>query len=667
LNEQTQNAAQQLIKQARFSDAEQVVTETLKDIALSDEHVELLYLLAVAQRYQNNHTDSLQTLALLLSLNKEHARAWQERGHNHLATNEPNNARIAFQGAVHFNPALTASWQALINLYKTEDNQQGLEHAINEVNYLKSLPPPLVAVNSFINEGKFFKADQLCRHFLRDNKQHIEGMRLLAKVGEQLDVLADAEFLLETALAIAPDNNRVRYDLANLLLKMQKFETALMHTAELVKTSPENLVFLSLHGNATAGVGDHAGAISIYNEVIDSAPNQHKLHVMRGHAEKTIGHLANSIRSYRKAFEIQPDYGDAFWSLANTKTYQFTKDEIEHMVQFEQSETISTEDQTHLCFALGKALEDRGNFDQSFSYYERGNDLMREEVRHRATNLNIRTQAQMDVCTADLFKQKSKVGFDAPDPIFVLGLPRAGSTLIEQILASHSQIDGTMELPNLIWLAQRLRGSSHLEEESGSPRYPQILTELDDTYFHRFGEQFIEQTRIYRESAPFFVDKNPNNFFHIGLIKLILPNAKVIDARRHPMSCCFSGFKQLFGQGQEFSYGLTEIGNYYREYVELMDHWDHVLPGFVHRVQHEDVVDNLEQEVRRLLEFCNLPFENECVEFYKTHRSVRTPSSEQVRQPIFRTALDAWQNYEPWLGPLKEALGPEVRARYNIQ
>ena len=667
MNEQIQNTAQELIKQAKFADAEQTVTAALKDVALTEEHTELLYLLAVAQRYQSNHKGALETLTLLLTLNKEHARGWQERGHNHLAVQDLTNARIAFQGAVHFNPALIASWKALINLHKAEENQQGLEHAEAEVKYLESLPQALVAVNSFINEGKYFKADQLCRHFLRDNKQHVEGMRLLAKVGEQLDVLADAEFLLETALEIAPDNDLVRYDLANLLLKMQKFEPALAHTTELIKKSPDNLTFLSLHGNATAGVGDHTGAIAIYNQVIALAPNQHKLHVMRGHAEKTIGHLANSIRSYRKAFEIQPDYGDAFWSLANTKTYQFTKDEIEHMVKFEQSDTISTEDRTHLCFALGKALEDRDSFEQSFTYYARGNDLMREEVRHRATNLNIRTQAQMDVCTSDLFKSKSDVGFDAPDPIFILGLPRAGSTLIEQILASHSQIDGTMELPNLIWLAQRLRGSSHIEEESGSPRYPQILTELDDDYFRRFGEQFIEQTRIYRESAPFFIDKNPNNFFHIGLIKLILPNAKVIDARRHPMSCCFSGFKQLFGQGQEFSYGLTEIGNYYREYVELMDHWDHVLPGFVHRVQHEDVVDNLEQEVHRLLEFCNLPFENACVEFYKTHRSVRTPSSEQVRQPIFRTALDAWENYEPWLGPLKEALGPEVRTRYKIQ
>ena len=386
---------------------------------------------------------------------------------------------------------------------------------------------------------------------------------------------------------------------------------------------------------------------------------------MRGHAQKTVGQLKEAVDSYREAYEIKPDYGDAFWSLANTKAYRFSDPEIEQMREQEQDESVDHEDRIHLCFALGKAFEDQADYAQSFEYYERGNALKQQAVGHKPEFLNIRATAQKKVCSREFFQERLSVGFTDPAPIFIVGLPRAGSTLLEQILSSHSQVDGTMELPNIISLAQRLRGTGPQEE--GQPRYPMILSELDHEYFRRFGEQFIEETRVYRADAPFFIDKNPNNFFHVGLIKLILPNAKVIDARRHPMSCCFSGFKQLFGQGQEFSYGLREIGNYYREYVDLMRHWDDALPGFVHRVQHEELVDNLEGEVRRLLEFCGLEFEQACLEYYKTERSVRTPSSEQVRQPIFKTSLELWKHFEPWLDPLKEALGENVRRDFGIE
>jgi tetratricopeptide (TPR) repeat protein len=518
-----------------------------------------------------------------------------------------------------------------------------------------------------IHEGKLYKAERLCRHFLRNDKQHIEGMRLLAAIGNRLEVLSDAEFLLESCVKFAPDHDAARYDYANLLLKMQKFEKAYEQTRMLAEKVPDNLAYQSLHANATSGIGDYQKAIELYNEVLNKSPGQVMLYVMRGHAEKTSGQLDAAIGSYRKAYELQPDLGDAFWSLANTKTYSFTDAELAHMEKYEASASIANEDRIHMCFALGKAFEDRGEFDSSFRYYSRGNALKQESVRHKPTHLAIRTGAQIEVCTAEFFEQKQGVGFAAPDPIFIVGLPRAGSTLLEQILASHSMVAGTHELPNIIALAQRLRGSPNLiEEEGGTPNYPKILTELDDAYFRRFGEQFIEDTRVYRQDAPFFIDKNPNNFFHIGLIRLILPNAKVIDARRHPMSCCFSGFKQLFGQGQEFSYELAQIGNYYREYVKLIDHWDNVLPGFVLRVQHEDVVEDLQTEVRRMLEFCNLPFEQACVDFHKTARSVRTPSSEQVRQPIYKSGLEQWRHYEPWLDPLKDALGPDVLARYPI-
>lgn len=660
-------SARACIERGEFEAAEVELIKAISGGRLSEQLSDALYLLAVAQRYQRKLEHAGKTLRELLELHPENARAWQERGHVCLSENDLEKARTAYEQAVRRNPALLASWKALTNLYGTAGLNEQLAMAEREVTYLASLPDQLLGVLSLFNDGKLYKADQLCRNFLRQNKQHVEGMRMLAMIGEQLGVLMDAEFLLETALEIEPDYPRLRYDYANLLLRMQKFAKAQEQTEALVASEPENLRYLALLANALAGVGEHERAIETYDRVIESRDGQFVLHVMRGHAQKTVGRLGDAIASYRAAYEMQPQYGDAFWSLANTKTYGFTAAEIEHMRRAEADERIGVDDRIHMCFALGKALEDADEYENSFTYYEKGNLLKQGVVKHRRDFLEKRVEAQKSVCTRELFTARRNVGCPVADPIFIVGLPRAGSTLLEQILASHSMVDGTLELPNIIALSQRLRGPvGQTAESEKNPRYPQILAELDNDYFRRFGEQFIEDTRVYRQDAPLFIDKNPNNFFHLGLIRLILPNAKVIDARRHPMSCCFSGFKQLFGQGQEFSYGLQEIGDYYRRYVELMDHWDEVLPGFVLRVHHEDVVDDLEIQVRRMLKFCGLPFEASCLEFHRTERSVRTPSSEQVRQPIYRSGLDAWQHYERWLEPLKRALGPEVRSRYGI-
>jgi tetratricopeptide (TPR) repeat protein len=659
--------ARDLIEAGDFAGAESRIRRATKDGSVTHHDPQALYLLAVSQRYQRKLERAARTLDRLIEQHPDHARAWQERGHVGLSANELPIAREAYAQAVQRNPALLASWKALANLYELTGMADRAARARAEIAHLTALPEPLLGALSLLYDGKLAKADRLCRHFLRQNKQHVEGMRILAQIGEQLGVLTDAEFLLETALELEPGNTRVRYDLANLLLKMQKFEKALDQTTALVRVAHDDFRFLALHANALAGVGDHQAAIDAYNRVIGAREGQFVLLVMRGHAEKTIGRLEDAIESYRSAYRMHPQYGDAFWSLANTKTYRFTDNEIGHMRRAETAEDIDTDDRIHMCFALGKALEDRGDYACSFEYYERGNSLKQGLVRHDPEFLARRVDAQKALLTTEFFAEKADVGCSARDPIFIVGLPRAGSTLLEQILASHSMVDGTMELPNITALAERLRSPlGHSVKAGAEPRYPGILAELDSDYFRRFGEQFLEDTRVYRHSAPMFIDKNPNNFFHVGLIRLILPNAKVIDARRHPMSCCFSGFKQLFGQGQEFSYGLEEIGDYYRRYVELMAHWDEVLPGFVLRVQHEDVVDDLAGQVRRLLEFCGLPFEDACLEYHKTERSVRTPSSEQVRQPIYRSGLDAWQHYEPWLAPLKAALGPDVRAAYGL-
>jgi tetratricopeptide (TPR) repeat protein len=385
---------------------------------------------------------------------------------------------------------------------------------------------------------------------------------------------------------------------------------------------------------------------------VEDAPAAADLHLSIGHALKTLGRQKDAIEAYWKAAHVKPSFGDAYWSLANLKTYRFAEADIARMRE-QEGGTIPPIDRYHLCFALGKALEDREAFAESFTYYARGNALKKAEIQYRPESTERNTHLQKAVFSADFLDLRRNAGCESPDPIFVVGLPRAGSTLIEQILASHSQVEGTMELADITRLVVRLQGRTYDER---SPPYPAVVADLSAEQLRAFGEKYISDTAVYRTGKTFFIDKNPNNFRHLGLIHLILPNAKIIDARREPMACCFSNFKQLFAAGQEFTYDLQDIARYYRTYVELMAHWDEVLPGKILRVQHEDVVGDLEGNVRRILDFCGLPFERSCLEFYKTERSVRTASSEQVRRPIYQEGLTQWRHFEPWLDPLKQAL-----------
>jgi hypothetical protein len=357
----------------------------------------------------------------------------------------------------------------------------------------------------------------------------------------------------------------------------------------------------------------------------------------------------------------RPSFGDAYWSLANLKTYRFSDDEIARMLIEQASPATSLVDRYHLCFALGKAFEDRGEYAESWRHYEQGNALKRSESRYRPEIFETNTRKQMEVCTREFLQCHASVGDPSAAPIFIVGLPRAGSTLIEQILASHSQVEGTQELADIPRIVLDLQGR---DPDLDNPRYPGVLVDMKPGDFRKLGEKYLHDTRIYRSGKPYFIDKMPNNFRHLGLIHLMLPNAKIIDARREPMACCFSNLKQLFAQGQEFTYSVEDIARYYRTYLELMRHWDNVLPGRVLRVHHEDVVEDLEGNVRRILDYCGLPFESTCLDFHKTDRSVRTPSSEQVRQPIFREGLDQWKKYEPWLEPLKSALS-DALTRYR--
>ncbi len=618
------------------------------------EHANSLYFLAVCQRKSGDGDAALTTLNKLKASHPRYARAYQEAGHNYRTSNQTAAAQIAFEQAVELNPALLASWKALALCYDSARNAEKGNEARQHVAWLSSLPPQLLTVTSLIQDNKLFRAETLCRNFLQNHPHHIEAMRLLAELGSKLQILDDAEFLLESCVEFSPDYQRARLDYVQVLHKRQKFSKALEQAEKLQAQDPNNLSFEIILATENQAVGNFDKALSIYDRVLRRKPNLHSVHTARAHALKTIGRTQDAIKSYRTAYCYKPDYGDAFWSLANLKTYHFPDQEVAQMRDYEAAASTTRTDRTHLCFALGKALEDREEFAESFAYYDRGNLLKKQESGYRAERIEAALDAQKQNFDAAFFREKSDVGCPSKEPLFIVGLPRAGSTLVEQILASHSQIDGTMELANIIGLAHRLNGRRLLQQD---PRYPKIMLELSDQRFRKFGERYIEDTRFHRHGGDYFIDKMPNNFRHIALIQLILPNAKIIDARRQPLACCFSGFKQLFAEGQQFTYGLEEIGRYYKAYVEIMDHWDAELPGKILRVQYEDVVADLKAQVHRILEFCQLPFEQQCIDFHTTERAIRTPSSEQVRQPIYESGLDQWRHYEPYLKPLKEALG----------
>ena len=629
-------------------------------LVLDEGNKDALYILAVSLRLQKNYDVSVAAIDRLIEADSTNGRAYQERGHLLRDMGRIDDAFLAYQAAVTQNAALPGSWKMLADINFSEGRVEMAEFAEAQYSYLTDLPPELQSVASLIQEGRLVKAENICRHFLQTKGHHVEAIRFLADIGIKFNSFDEAEFLLESAIVLEPDNNGAHMDYVNVLNKRQKFDKALEQAVLLRVKAPDSPPIEMLYANQNLVVGNFDEALTIYRERAQKVPNNPSIHLTLGHALKTTGSQAEAIEAYTRAYRIKPDFGDAYWSLANLKTYRFDATQIAAMREMEAASSTQLADRYHLCFALGKALEDQGDYADAFAYYERGNRLKRDEVGYDWRRISKEIEAQIAHCTTDVFAHAQGGGCAAKDPIFILGLPRAGSTLLEQILASHSQVEGTMELPNILALAHKLDGRRRIDEEA---RYPANLGELSHDELNEFGDAYIRDTMIHRKKGrPYFIDKMPNNFRHIGLIHMILPNAKIIDARRGAMGCCFSGFKQLFAEGQEFTYGLEEIGHYYKDYVALMAHFDAVLPGKILRVQYEDVVSDLETQVRRLLDFCGLAFEQSCIDFHQTERAVRTASSEQVRQPIFKSGVDQWEHFSAYLDPLRNILGPELSA-----
>ncbi len=604
--------------------------------------------------------EALAALARLQDLHPRFSRLYQERGHCHVLLGDAPAAVEALREAVRLNPTLPASWDMLEQLYRMLGGTAQAATAAQHLAMLRQLPPEVVVANSLLADGDLSPAEEVIRDYLRKDGDNVGALRLLARIRHERDAPDEAEALLASVLARAPDYHAARLDYAMVLLQGQKHLQARQEAERLLRHDPDNREYLKQYGAACIGLGDHEPVINLYERLLagqtQSGTEVADLRLWRANALKITGRQPEAIADYRASLSARPDYGVAWFSLANLKTFRFTDDDIARMRAAESRPGAQDMDRIYLCFALGKALEDRGDYASSWEFYARGNGLRRVAGRYRPSVADSCAVRLKSVFTAEFFAARAGWGADDPAPIFILGLPRSGSTLIEQILASHSQVEGTQELTEINRYAGELCGR---DPDCSLPMRPEALRRLTAGEARALGERFLAETRAYRRlGRPFFIDKMPNNFWHIGLIHLILPRSTIIDVRREPMACCFSNLKQLFGSAnQEFTYGVDDLARHYRTYLDLMRHWDEVLPGRVLKVQYEDVVEDLEGGVRRLLEHCQLPFEPTCLAFHETRRSVRTPSSEQVRQPIGREGLAQWRRYAPWLEPLRDALG----------
>lgn len=610
-------------------------------------------------RSRQHIPEALAALARLEALHPRFSRLYQERGHCHVLLGDAPAAIDALQEAVRLNPTLPASWDMLEQLYRMLGDTGQAAMAAQQLATLRQLPPEVVVANSLFADGDLPPAEEVLREYLRKDGDNVGALRLLARIRTDRGAPDEAEMLLESALERAPDYHAARLDYAMMLLQQQKHLQARQQAEHLLGLEPDNREYLKQYGAACVGLGDHGPVIDLYERLLaypQSGAEVADLRLWRANALKITGRQHEAIADYRAALVARPDYGVAWFSLANLKTYRFADDEIARMRAAESEGGVRDMDRIYLCFALGKALEDRGDYASSWRYYERGNAVRRAAGRYRPDVAESCALRIKQAFTAEFFAARAGWGVDDPAPVFILGLPRSGSTLIEQILASHSRVEGTQELTEIGRYARELCGA---DPDCGLPLHPEALERLTAGQARSLGERFLAETRAYRRlGRPFFIDKMPNNFWHIGLIQLMLPRATIIDVRREPMACCFSNLKQLFGTtNQEFTYGVDDIARHYRTYLDVMRHWDEVLPGRVLRVSYEDVVEDLETSVRRMLAHIGLPFEAGCLTFHETRRSVRTPSSEQVRRPIGREGLAQWQHYALWLAPLRDALG----------
>lgn len=651
----TKNAAELLdLNPALAAEQAQAILEAIPN------HPPAMFLLASALRRSGNPQAALEILEPLLNAQHKWAAAHFEYGASLGRVGRGEEAIEALLKAVQFQPEHPEAWRYLADHLTATGDTQGGDLAYTRHVQCSTRDPILREAAGAMVKNDVALAERLLKKHLQETPTDVPAIRMLAEVAVRCGQDGDAEKLLLRCLELAPSFAAARYNLAVVLHRRNDSNGALIEIEKALQADPESPSYRNLCAVILSRIGEYERAIELYSRLLSEYSDNAKVWLSFGHVLKTEGSVARCIDAYRKSLELSPGFGEAYWSLANLKTFRFSDDEISAMHEQLEDKNLSGENRWHIQFALGKAHEDAREYADSFRHYAKGNALFRLRSSYDPDANTSRAQRLKSEFSQAFFAERAAVGCDARDPIFIVGMPRSGSTLLEQILSCHSQVEGTTELPDMITMAKELRGEAGSEEVAV---YASVLKSKNADELRRLGERYLETTRIHRKTdRPLFIDKMPNNFLHVGMIHLILPNAKIIDARRHPLACGFSNFKQYYAQGQAFSYGLSEMGRFYCDYVDLMAHFDAVLPGRIHRVLYEDTVADTESVVRSMLDYCGLEFEATCLRFFESDRPVRTASSEQVRQPIYQAGVEQWKHYEEWLEPLKDALGPVLTA-----
>jgi tetratricopeptide (TPR) repeat protein len=638
------------------SDPEEALRQARADLEKRPADPAATLLLALAQRASGDPEAAIATLEKS-AIGGEHApMADLQLGLALREAGRADDALAPLHRAVAGAPDFAEAWLTLADLQIARRETAAADAAFASYLRHSARVPPLAEAARNLQSGQLADAELVLRRRLQRHPNDVAALYLLADACARAGRPDHAADLLQRAVALAPGQRRARHNLAVALLKLNRLADADDQCRQLLASNPADTAASRLHAAVLMAMREYDAAIAVYEKLLDADPRQPGTWLSIGHALRSVGRLDDCINAYRRAAEIDPDSGEAWWSLANLKTAPFSDEDLEAMRTRLRRPDLGADHRTHFHFALGRALEERGDYEGAFREYTDGNRIQRERNAYNPRDLPEFVQRCRELMTREFFASRDGSGAGDADPVFIVGLPRAGSTLVEQILASHSAIEGTAELPDIGILA----GLFDADGKSGNgPGYPGVLANLTPERLTELGRSFLDSTRVQRKlGRSRFTDKHPNNFLHIGLIHLILPNARIIDVRRHPLACGLSLFTQHFARGQQFSYSLEDIGRWYRDYVELMAHFDAVLPGRIHRVQYEALVGDPETEIRKLLEYCGLPYESACLRFHENPRAISTPSSQQVRSPIYVQALEHWRRFEPWLGPLKEALGP---------